>query len=97
MFKNNLMWVWNLFTHLMIESNVSRTCFKLAFDLYIVCFYIPPTSSTSLTRTVQKRQITEREVAYFSTKSNIMLLWDFNARTGDDKDLELSQNQNFLS
>ena len=71
-FEKNLMLVWNLFTqtNLMIESSVSLK--NLPLDLYIVCFHIPPISSTGLTTTVQKWHITERKVAYYSAKYHVV-------------------------
>ena len=64
-------------------------------DLFICGVYIPPGNSPYFDDEIFNNL--ESDVAYFSTKDNIMLLGDFNARTSKIEDYVSKEGNTFIN
>ena len=64
-----------------IWVKMRKTFFEIKDDYYLACLYIPPENST-FSRKIDYFQFLSQEVAFYSSKGEVILLGDLNARIG---------------
>ena len=75
--------------------HIDKSVIGLTKDLYLCGLYIPPEKSTCFQDAIFDNL--EGGIAYFSKRGNVMLLGDFNGRTGKLDDSVSKEGNNFIS
>lgn len=73
---------------------ISKSAYSLQKDLFVCCTYIPPNSSKYFYPEIFENL--SNDIAQFSTKGSIILLGDFNARTGTKDDFIIHDTNKYI-